>query len=342
MKIINFQNLKNFQNKTITRKIILLLFIYTFISVFLFNQVFNFKIKNKSHSSSRSSSHTHSLIQNKSQNKDNESKDYEHDENDENVPPKRKELILKQYQVALLNKVKEGPLTPEQADEYFLEELKKEYNMKDARPLGIINMSENIRNKRLGRMNITGKNIKLLYPTDPEKTKYNYEQFKDNELMQPVIDKLRLDYEKYQLKDAETNFNKNPYENILDFEKIPMKRELINVKNRAHTDNLMKLAIEKEEKKYKDMVDNEISEIRSMKYNRGVITPLMNLKNERNIWEEEEFKRRMERKKIEEEERKRQKEIEEEECRKNRKIMKDLSDQTIDIVEKKMNDGFSK
>lgn len=181
---------------------------------------------------------------------------------------------LKQYQVGILNKIPDGPLNNQ--DLQIAEKDNYERNngiKKQDEEIGIVYINENLRNKRLGKFRIQGKGIHLLFPTDQNTIKY--QNFKDNEQFQDYMEKNRVEYEKNTLLKSETEYKSNPYKEIYDYEKKLLDYDIFKVNKNHHTKNLMQMAINKEQQIFEDMMNNELSEIQTKRYNKGFINPLL-------------------------------------------------------------------
>jgi hypothetical protein len=181
--------------------------------------------------------------------------------------------VLKHYQVGLMNKIPDGPLTDEQIQKAMADDWERKNGVvKNHTNIGIVYMAPNLRNKRLGKFRIQSDGIHMLFPTDANTIKY--QDFRENENYQHFMENNRIEFEKNKLKESEVKFKMNPYKEILDNESEMIKMDLFQV-NKNHEKNLMQLAVEKEQEIYNSIVKNELQEVQVKSYNKGVINPIL-------------------------------------------------------------------
>lgn len=178
---------------------------------------------------------------------------------------------LKMYQVGVLSKIPDGPLTGEELQEAMKEDYEKNNGISKGTKVGVVYVSDNLRNKRLGKTRIKSKGITMLFPTDVERIKY--QDFRDNEHFKSFMANNRVEFEKNKLIDSETDYTKNPYKEIYDYESKIMDYGVLDVKKDEHKKNLLQLAVEKEQQIYNNMVNNEVTEVQGKRFNKGFYNP---------------------------------------------------------------------
>ena len=181
--------------------------------------------------------------------------------------------VLKQYQVGLMNKLPDGPLSDEKLKRAFVDDWERRNGLvKNNTDVGIVYIAPNLRNKRLGKFRIHAEGIHMLFPTDQNTIKY--QDFRESENFQHFMENNRVEYEKNKLREAETKFKSNPYKEILDEESPMIKLDLMQV-NKNHQKNLMQLAVEKEQDIVANMIKNELAEVQVKHYNKGILNPII-------------------------------------------------------------------
>ena len=164
---------------------------------------------------------------------------------------------LPQKQLGILSKVPDGPVNEEEIPE-------------EGDPVAVVTFSDSVKNKKIGKMRITGKNVNMLYPTDTNNT--YVKKLKEMEDFEEENETNLLDDQKKIVSDSHKNFE-NEFHTIYEKQK-----DNFDEKSRK---NLLNLQIEKEQEIYNKMVQNELDEVRDRSFNGGFITPLLsyNLKN---------------------------------------------------------------
>jgi hypothetical protein len=178
---------------------------------------------------------------------------------------------FKKYQVGLLAKLPDGPLTENDAKKALKEDQEQKNGDDKNKSIGVVYIAQNLRNKRMGKFRIKPDGIKLFFPTD--KDRINYQDIKDNENFQHFVDINRVEFEKNKLKEAEVDFKKNPYKDIYDEEKKMIDKGLLKVNNNKYKKHLMNMVLEKEQEIYNKMVNNDYSEVKVRKYNKQFYNP---------------------------------------------------------------------
>lgn len=185
---------------------------------------------------------------------------------------------LKKYQVGLMAKTPDGPLTEEDEKKALQEQEDVETGeVKKNALVGVVYISENLRNKKLGNFRIKSDGVHMLFPTDKNIT--DFQNFKDTDNFQNFMEKERIDFERNKLREAETNFTKNPYKEIYDQEKRMVDNGVFKIKNHQYKTHLMNLALEKEQEIYNNMVKNEVSEVKVKRYNKQIYNPIYRYNN---------------------------------------------------------------
>lgn len=180
---------------------------------------------------------------------------------------------LKKYQVGMLNKIPDGPLTDDNLHKAMVDDWERKNGLvKNHTDIGIVYMAPNLRNKRLGKFRIQAEGIHMLFPSDYNTIKY--QDFRENENFQHFMENNRVEFEKNKISESETKFKMNPFKEILDQESEMIKYDLIKV-NKNHEKNLWNLAINREEEIYNNMIKNELQEVQVKHYNKGVINPIL-------------------------------------------------------------------
>jgi hypothetical protein len=184
---------------------------------------------------------------------------------------------LKHYQVGLANALANGPLSDEEVQQVIDDESAKEGGGSDGN-VGIVTISDNLRNKNLGNVRIKSTGMRLVFPTDTDRATFEHPDDLYKNRLQKEKDKIKS--EKSELIKSEKDFGVNPFKNIYDNEKTDMDAELIKQKNFDYQKNLLSLAVEKEADIYNKMVQNDLNEIRVKKYNKGIVDKMYR----HNLW----------------------------------------------------------
>jgi hypothetical protein len=181
--------------------------------------------------------------------------------------------VLKHYQVGLMSKIPDGPLSDEKLQKAMVDDWERRNGLvKNNTDIGIVYMAPNLRNKKLGKLRIQSEGIHMLFPTDANTIKY--QDFRENENFQHFMENNRIEFEKNKLKESETKLRMNPYKEILDNESEMIKMDIFQV-NKNHQKNLMQLAVDKEQEIFNSLVKNELQEVQLKSYNKGVINPIL-------------------------------------------------------------------
>lgn len=184
-------------------------------------------------------------------------------DNNNNLDPSK----LTQESVGLFNKLPNGPLSDDQLERAYNDQMMKESQASDY-PAGIVTISENLKKKKLGKLRIRSTKMDLYFPTDPPYIGNISEDPKNRE----IAENRRIELERAELIKGDRDESRNPYINILN-EEADLRQDLKLSKN--HKKNLMNLAIEKEQEILNKMVKNEVDEVKRRKFNRGYYSPLM-------------------------------------------------------------------
>lgn len=164
---------------------------------------------------------------------------------------------LPQKQMGLLTKLRNGPVNE---DEIINED----------DPVVVVTFSNSVKNKKIGKMSVTGSGVNVIFPTD---TNYTYiKDMNEKEEFDNKSEKTRLQQEKKTIDYSHKHF-KNEFYKIYQNEK-----EFLDDKKKK---NLLNLSIEKEQEIYYKLIQNELDEVKDQRFNGGIITPLLsyNLKN---------------------------------------------------------------
>ena len=181
----------------------------------------------------------------------NETENEKSDELEENLSK------LPQKKMGLLTKLKNGPINEDEVPN-------------GDEPVAVVTFSNSVKNKKIGKMRISGKGVNVIFPTD---TNYTYiKHLNEKDEAENFIEKTKLEQEKKTILDSHNHF-KNEFSSIYENE-----HELLDNKSKK---NLLNLSIEKEQEIYNKLIENELDEVKDRSYNGGIITPLLsyNLKN---------------------------------------------------------------
>lgn len=179
---------------------------------------------------------------------------------------------LKQYQVGIMNKVPNGPLSKEEAKETY-DDQENENN--ENAIIGTITFSDRTKYRPLGKLRIRGTGgIKIVYPTDRNNdvTTYNEEKERHEKELE------RIKKQKDILLKNEKDFEKNPYEEILQKEHDLIEEGTMNL-NKNYKKNLLNLAVQKEEEIFNNLKLDEYNEIHQRRFNRDTYNQIYKLRS---------------------------------------------------------------
>jgi hypothetical protein len=180
---------------------------------------------------------------------------------------------MMQYQVGVLNKIPDGPLTDEKLKEASDDQIRKNSNEGYKGKIGMVYISDALKNKRLGKFRIKSQGLDLVFPTDISQVKY--QDIRDNDYFKQFAEKNRIAFEKKKLIESEKDKKINPFKDIYDMEKTLIDTDILEMKNpKNYEKNLMSLANEKENEIYNKMYRNEWSEVKEKRYNKAVYNPI--------------------------------------------------------------------
>lgn len=168
---------------------------------------------------------------------------------------------LKQYQVGIMNKIPNGPLTKDEAKEAVEEEETEE---NENAILGTITFSNRVKYRPLGKLRIRGTGgIKIVYPTDRNNKISTY--IEEKEKHKNELEKINM--EKEILLNSEREFSKNPFEEILEKEQNLIDNNTLDL-NKNYKKNLLNLAVQKEEEIFNNLKLDEYNEVHQRRFNR--------------------------------------------------------------------------
>lgn len=118
----------------------------------------------------------------------------------------------------------------------------------------VVYLSEYVKDLPLGNLNVTSKDVNVIYPISANRT--NYQNEDDKEEFKDSFYQNKIQFEEKIINLSLNDNNINPYKIIYDVEK---NNEILK-NNNEYKKHLLKLSLEKENEIYKKMVDEEKEE----------------------------------------------------------------------------------